>query len=128
MDKTYYIEWIFGQTRTNGTYCQISSVSRISENVTRRIYKSSNEKHLTDNYINNRASPCLIEMIPINTGERKKYKFSNANQYSFVYNNNDNIFTWELHSDDGSGHFIVRLYRELGYVELEVIEELNFLC
>jgi len=117
---TFNIEW----TKIGGAIPLYYITSRIINNGIVRKYASSQEKHRIDGMVLNDVVPQKI----YNYEKNKAYIFSNVSIYMKNSIVDNNISTWELHSDDGSGHFIVRLYRELGYIELEVIEKLDFLC
>ena len=129
MNFTYSVnDWVFGQTRTGGMYCDFITSKSLGDGAMLRKYASPVNKHITDNILINNAVPYKINKIPINEGDRHEFIFSNVPIYKINPITDNNISTWELHSDNGAGHFIVKLFRELGYIELEVIEELNFLC
>ena len=129
MDFTYAVnDWVFGQTHTGGLYCNFITSKPLGNGAILRKYASSVIKHITDNILINNAVPYKINKIQINGGTQREFTFSNVPIYNVNPIADSNISTWELHSDDGSGHFIVKVYRELGYIELDVIEELNFLC
>lgn len=116
----FNIEW----TKIGGAISLYYITSRIINNGIIRKYASSQEKHRIDCMVLNDVVPQKI----YNYEKNKAYIFSNVPIYTVNAIADNRISTWELHGDDGSGHFIVRLYRDLGYVELEVIEEYNFLC
>lgn len=129
MDFTYSVDdWVFGQTHTGGMHCNFITSKLLGKGAILRKYASLVIKHITDNILINHAVPYKINKIQINGGIQHEFMFSNVPIYNVNPIADSNISTWELHSDDDSGHFIVRLYRELGYIELDVIEELNFLC
>ena len=119
----YNIEW----SSVGITPCNFITSKPLDKGIVRK-YASASEKHRIHNMVINNVKPVSIENVPIFDGNRIIYIFSNIPIYIENKQADNGISTWELHSDDGKGHFIVRLYRELGYVELEVIEELNFLC
>jgi len=109
------------------TPCSFITSKLLDKGIVRK-YASASEKNRIDNMVINNVKPSTIENVPIFEGNRIKYIFTNVPIYIENKQSDKGISTWELHSDDGKGHFIVRLYRDIGYIELEVIEELNFLC
>ena len=115
----FNIEW----TKIGGAISLYYITSRIINNGIIRKYASSQEKHRIDCMVLNDVVPQKI----YNYEKAREYTFSKVPLYTENSIADNNISTWELHCD-GSGHFIVRIYRELGYIELEVIEKLDFLC
>jgi hypothetical protein len=114
----YSVEW----TSTGSSICNYVSSKILDKGIIRK-YASSQEKNKINNMVLNNVVPKTIQ-----NNKGKTFLFSNVPIYNVNPIADSNISTWELHSDDGSGHFIVKVYRELGYIELDVIEELNFLC
>lgn len=114
----YLIEW----SSCGSSNCSYVSSTPQNTGILKK-YASSQEKHKIKHMVINNVVPKTIR-----NETNKVYTFTNVPIYFANPIADDGISTWELHSDDGSGHFIVKLYRELGYIELEVIEELNFLC
>lgn len=116
--ETYNIEWLNGSIIP----CYYITSIFLNRGIVRK-YASSQQALRLENMVRNNCIPKAIQNSKTN-----KYKFSNVPIYQINPIADNNISTWELHSDDGAGHFIVKLYRDVGYIELEVIEELNFLC
>ena len=119
----YNIEW----SSVGITPCNFITSKPLDKGIIRK-YASASDKNRIDNMVMNNVKPLTIESVHIFNGNRTKYMFSNIPIYNQNKQADNGISTWELHSDDGTGHFIVKLYRDLGYIELEAIEELNFLC
>lgn len=113
---TFKIEW----TKLDGSIPLAYITSIIINNGILRKYASSLQVYTIDNIARCNGVPKII--TEYQTDKEIKYTFSNVPQYNKNHHVDKNISTWELHSDDGSGHFIVRLYRDLGYVELEYVE------
>jgi hypothetical protein len=117
--ENYIIQW----NKVNNSVCNYITSKIINNGKIIRKYASSVEKHTIDSLVLNYAIPINIKYC-----KGTQYNFTTVSIYNINKQADNGISTWELHSDDGNGHFIVRLYRDVGYVELEAIEELNFLC
>lgn len=118
---SYLIEW----SNVCSLQCNYITSKIIDNGKIIRKYASHKTSHIQSMILNS-VVPKIITKYE--KDKQIKYVFSNVPIYSVNLNADNGISTWELHSDDGKGHFIVKLYRDLGYVELEAIEELNFLC
>jgi hypothetical protein len=119
--ETYNIEWLNG----NIIPCYYITSIFLNRGIVRKYASSQGDLRIPSMILNNVVPKTIIKC---ESDKQIKYVFSNVPIYTVNAIADNGISTWELHSDDGKGHFIVRLYRDLGYIELEVIEEYNFLC